>query len=171
MSHTTVRLYTAMPTPRLLHVFAGALVAEVATLSALRATGRGGESVREWYLSYGASAVAMDVCSAAFAAQVGLSVAETPLGALAAALLVQQAHDVAFGAWLARSVSSERGDVLGLFRRYAGEVGHTILAVDALIVALAVGGAFAMATRDDGHVASVAFLSGYATLLLAHTDG
>lgn len=158
--------------PNSLHVIAGALVAEVATLGTLRATGTGWVRVREWYRTYGASAVLMDVTSVAFAAQVGVAVAGADWRrALLAALAVQQVHDVAFGAWLRRAVVPERDDVLGLFRRYADEVGVKILVADALIVAGAVAVAYAMAARNNGAVSSVALLSGYAALLLGHTDG
>ena len=66
-----------MQHPSPFHVLVGALAVEVAMLGTLHATGRGGAVVREWYRTFGASAVGMDVASAAFAAQLGVTVAGT----------------------------------------------------------------------------------------------
>tara|TARA_B110000046_G_C12984033_1_gene394743 strand:+ start:74 stop:559 length:486 start_codon:yes stop_codon:yes gene_type:complete len=158
-----------MHTPSFYHTVAAAIVVDAVCLAVLLATGRGGARVREYYQTYGAGAALVDVATMAGAAHFGLRAAprSSPLASLALAVAMQQANDLLLGRALARTAAPPASPILALFQAYAEEVGTTILAVDAVLVAGAVLGAHALVRLgDDGFVGAAGL---YVLLMLVYS--
>ena len=128
-------------TPSTLSILVGALVVDAVTATFLLVSGKGGTKVREWYRTLGMGAAAMDVLSLVIGTYAAHALASrfhgktTPpsLGSLlAASLLVQMLHDLAFGQLVSKYASAS--PLFTLFQEYADEMHWNILAADALMM-------------------------------------
>ena len=109
-----------------------AITIDTVTASFLLLTGRGGESIREWYTKFHTSAYLMDVSSLIACVALAKALFPENLGAqLVTTLLIQLAHDVSFWQLLQRPTEYP---ILKFFKRYGDEMGAIILAVDAAMV-------------------------------------
>ena len=172
---STQHTYTPPPTFSLplwmrpfLDVAVGALVVDTGTALILQATGAGGERVREWYRTLRVGAYAMDVLSLVIGVYVATRAADGIWAQMAIAVGVQMAHDLAFGAFVRSDAA--RGPLFGLFRRYADEVGASILWADAAMMVATV-----LASRAVGLIPSasdcalVGAIAAYAGLLTVYS--
>lgn len=109
-----------------------AVTVDTITASFLLLTGRGGESIREWYTKFHTSAYLMDVSSLIACVALAKALFPENLGAqLVTTLLIQMAHDISFWQLLQRPTEFP---ILKFFKRYGDEMGVTVLAVDAAMV-------------------------------------
>ena len=150
-------------------ILASALVVDTATAGLLKATGRGGEQVREWYRTLRIGAYAMDVLSLCIGAYIAMRLVPQSLpGQLGAVVVVQMVHDLAFAAFLQSPVA--RGPLLTLFRRYADEMGMHILWADALMMLATVALAHVLLTHvETGDAAFAGAVAAYVGLLVVYS--
>lgn len=152
----------------LVDVAAAALVVDTATAGLLQLSGAGGARVREWYRTLRGGAYAMDVLSLVVGAYVAMRAAPDALWAqLAAVVAVQMAHDLAFGAFV-RSKAA-RGPLMGLFRRYAEEMGASVLWADALMCVSTVLLARGLARLSTSDTAAIGAVAAYVGLLVVYS--
>ena len=144
----------------------GAAVAQAGTTALVLFWLRPSGSLRAWYRELGVAAVAFDVLSLALGAYVGARLGARLPTQLAAGVLVGVAHDVAFGAVLARLPRGANGAV-DRFKDYAAQKGGRVLVDDALMIAAAV--ALARALRGARHADALAALAAYVNLLLVQS--
>lgn len=151
-----------------LDVVVGALVVDTGTAALLQFTGAGGQRVREWYRTLRVGAYAMDVLSLVIGVSVAMRAADGVWAQLVVAVGVQMAHDLAFGAFVRSDAA--RGPLFGLFRRYADEMGASILWADAAMMVATVLAARAVAALPSASDAAlVGAIAAYAGLLVVYS--
>lgn len=151
-----------------LDLVAAALIVDTSTAAFLLGSGLGGERVREWYRTLRVGAYAMDVLSLVIGAYVAVRLAPDAVWKqLCVVVAVQMAHDLAFGAF----VRSDRakGPLMALFRRYADEMGMSILWVDALMMLATVLVAHGASASKPFDVAGAAAIAAYVGLLVVYS--
>ena len=153
---------------RFVDLVAGSLASETATIAFLQGTGFGGARVREWYRTLRVGAYAMDVLTLIIGTYVAVRVVPDELWMqLLAAVAVQLAHDVLFGAFI--RTRAAKGPLMDLFRRYAAEMRWHVLWADALMMLLTVLGMHAVSYLTANDAALVACVAAYVGLVLVHS--
>lgn len=157
----------------LLHLAVGALVVDAATAALLLGTGRGGTQVREWYRRYRGDAAAMDVLSLFIGTYLAVRIApSSSLGIqLATAVLIQLAHDIAFGYAVQEFASaSSPSPIMALFRKYAEEMGVYILWADgAMIISTLLVARLVLPRLSKRDVVALGGTIAYILLLTVHS--
>lgn len=145
-----------------------ALVVDTATVGFLQATGTGGERVREWYRTLRVGAYAMDVLSLIIGAYIAMRLAPDSLWKqLLLVVAVQMTHDILFGLFVRSRMA--KGPLMSLFRRYADEMGASILVADALMMIFTVLLAHHLASLSSRDLAFAGAVAAYVGLLAVHS--
>ena len=154
---------------RLLDVLVGSLVVEAA-MAILLLKVSVSDPLRDWYRELGVKAILMDVISLCLGTFAGFQLSNFlidgagPLSVALCVLVVQIAHDVAFGlAVLPRMPSN---GVNQLFRRYRDEKGLAILKDDALLMLSALAATKATENLPADSKLAVGLFALYAACLL-----
>ncbi len=115
-------------------ILVAALIVDTVTASYLLGSGRGGTEVRNWYKTLRIGAYSMDVLSLVIGTYLALQIApdSSIWGQILAVVIVQMVHDIAFGAFVKSKAA--KGPLMGLFKRYANEMGVSILIADAIMM-------------------------------------
>ena len=149
-------------------IVAAALLVDTSTVALLQASGLGGDRVREWYRTLRVGAYAMDVLSLIIGAYIARLVAPDAIWAqLALVVVVQMAHDLAFGMFVQSPYA--KGPLMSLFRRYAEEMGAHILWADAAMMVATVLAAHGLSRLTADASAFVGVVSAYLGLLLVYS--
>lgn len=135
----------------------------VVTNVVVRVLGYKSDSLRAYYNELGMLAVGLDVTSLCWGCLLAQRISDGIGAQIVAAVAIQLAHDITFGAWLRRSRSQRR--VRQLFRAYASEHGTGILKVDAAFMVVCVSLCHALRRLAAQDVALVGSASLYVHLL------
>ena len=154
---------------RFVDLAVAALVVDTATAGILQVSGFGGERVREWYRDLRLGAYAMDVLSLIIGAYVATRVVpdDALWAQLGVVVAVQMAHDLAFGAFVRSGAA--KGPLMALFRRYADEMGASILVADAAMMVATVLVAHGLTRLRADDAAAAGAIAAYVGLLVVYS--
>ena len=113
-------------------IILAAILVDTVTVAILYMFNRGGKAVKEWYKEFRMGAACMDVFSIIIATAAANALGKTLAEKIGYLLAIQVVHDLAIG-WLVKSVES-KSTLLNMWKRYADEVGFTIVIVDAVML-------------------------------------
>ena len=153
---------------RFLDLVSAALVIDTLTVSIIQISGRGGTYVREWYRELRIGAYAMDVLSLIIGSYIAICIMPQTLWAqLFVVVIVQLIHDLGFGAFVHSNLA--RGPLMDLFRRYADELGATILVVDASMLILTILTMHAISFCSVNNSAAFGAIAAYVGMLVVYS--
>ena len=113
-------------------IVTAAIIVDTITVGVLYIFNRGGDAVKEWYREFRLGAACMDVSSLIIAAGAASALGNSLPAKLGFVIAFQVVHDILAGLFV-RYVKTE-STLVKLWKRYASEVGFTILVVDAIML-------------------------------------